>query len=124
MPAGHLPFHIGPKRVTWVLVFEPSFSDAANRAGRTALVRPFLARRKLILKKQLNSCGGKRSIEMYIRLVAKELYQMIREVEELEKKLGDKTLAASRRAELEELLRKLRMERDRLRAILEGAKEK
>lgn len=60
---------------------------------------------------------------MSIRLLAIELYKQIKEVEELEKKLDDSPLAIDARNELNERLRRARAERDRIKAILEGAKE-
>jgi hypothetical protein len=58
---------------------------------------------------------------MSIRLLAKDLYRLQREVEALEKRL-----AAAPEPEREELaarLRALRADRDRLRSALEGKKE-
>lgn len=60
---------------------------------------------------------------MSIRLLAIELYKQIKEVEELEKKLDDSPLAIDERNELNERLRRARAERDRIKAILEGAKQ-
>jgi len=60
---------------------------------------------------------------MSIRLLAIELYKQIKEVEELEKKLDESPLAIDERNELNERLRRARAERDRIKAILEGAKE-
>lgn len=60
---------------------------------------------------------------MSIRLLAIELYKQIKEVEELEKKLDDSPLAIDVRNELNERLRRARAERDRIKAMLEGAKQ-
>ena len=60
---------------------------------------------------------------MSIRLLAIELYKQIKEVEELEKKLDDSPLAIDVRNELNERLRRVRAERDRIKAMLEGAKQ-
>jgi hypothetical protein len=60
---------------------------------------------------------------MSIRLLAIELYKQIKEVEELEKKLEDSPLAIDVRNELNERLRRAHAERDRIKAMLEGAKE-
>ena len=60
---------------------------------------------------------------MSIRLLAIELYKQIKEVEELEKKLDDSPLAIDERNELNERLRRARAERDRIKAMLEGAKQ-
>ncbi|UCD87866.1 MAG: hypothetical protein JSV01_09055 [Desulfobacterales bacterium] len=57
---------------------------------------------------------------MSIRMVAKELYDLQREVEELEAKL--ESAPPHEREEMEELLRKARAERDRMRKILDGEK--
>lgn len=59
---------------------------------------------------------------MSIRLLAIELYKAIKQVEELQKKLQDATLTASQRQQLENQLRTLTAERDRIKSILEGAK--
>ncbi len=58
---------------------------------------------------------------MSIRLLAKDLYRMVQEVEKLEKQL---TCAAwDRQAELLDQLRKAKAERDRLRKLLDGQKD-
>jgi chromosome segregation ATPase len=58
---------------------------------------------------------------MSIRLIARDLYRLQREVEEAEKELDHASEAE--RQELEDRLRKVKAERDRMRKILEGAKE-
>lgn len=58
---------------------------------------------------------------MSIHLIARDLYRLEREVSELEKRLA--ACAASERDEVEDRLRKVRAERNRMRNILEGAKE-
>lgn len=58
---------------------------------------------------------------MTVRMIAQELYQRIREVEELEKLLQETRL--EKRPGVEERLRKAKAERNRLRAILESKKE-
>lgn len=58
---------------------------------------------------------------MSIRLIAKDLYRLQKEVEEAEKELDHASEAE--RQELEDRLRKVKAERDRMRKILEGAKE-
>jgi len=60
---------------------------------------------------------------MSIRLLAIELYKAIKQVEELQKKLEDSSIKASQRQHLEDQLRTMTAERDRIKAILEGAKE-
>jgi len=58
---------------------------------------------------------------MSIRLLAKDLYRMVQEVEKLEKQL---TCAAwDRQAELLDQVRKAKAERDRLRKLLDGQKD-
>jgi hypothetical protein len=59
---------------------------------------------------------------MPIRMIAQELYRLIREVECLEKDL--KKVPFEQQASIKDLLRKAKAERDRLRAILEGKKVK
>lgn len=58
---------------------------------------------------------------MSMRLIAQDLYRIIREVEKLEKEL----LAASAQNQeiLEDRLRKAKAERDLLRRSLEGSKD-
>jgi hypothetical protein len=58
---------------------------------------------------------------MSIRLIAKDLYRLEKDVEQLEKAL--QRSPAERRPELEVKLWKARAERDRMRRILEGSKE-
>ena len=58
---------------------------------------------------------------MSIRLIAKDLYRLEKEVEHLEKALMEAT--REKRSTLEAELRKTTAERNRLRRILEGSKE-
>ncbi|HIC90872.1 MAG TPA: hypothetical protein EYP21_02175 [Syntrophaceae bacterium] len=58
---------------------------------------------------------------MSIRFLARDLYQVHQEVERLEKQL--ETASPEQRIELEDNLRKLRAQRNRLRRALEGCKE-
>ncbi|MBN1102710.1 MAG: hypothetical protein JXL84_04760 [Deltaproteobacteria bacterium] len=58
---------------------------------------------------------------MSIREVARELYRLEREVEEMEGRLKD--LPLQERGEWEDRLRKAGAERDRLRKVLEAKKE-
>lgn len=60
---------------------------------------------------------------MSIRMLASELYRAIKEVKELETKLKSLGLTAPNRSEVEDQLRRAKAERDRLRFLLEGAKE-
>jgi len=68
---------------------------------------------------------------MSIRLIAKDLYRLEKDVEQLEAALAALHLRQTRRLqdlgdkrpELEDKLRKARAERDRMRAMLEGSKE-
>ena len=60
---------------------------------------------------------------MSIRLLAVELYRVMKEVEDLEKQLESLPSMAPEREKLEDLLRKARAERDRVRAMVEGAKD-
>jgi uncharacterized protein (UPF0335 family) len=57
---------------------------------------------------------------MPIRMIAQELYRMLREVERLEKEL--KNIPFEKQAHIKDLLRKAKAERDHLRGILEGKK--
>ncbi|MFH1122447.1 MAG: hypothetical protein V1758_02190 [Pseudomonadota bacterium] len=58
---------------------------------------------------------------MSIRLIARDLYRLQKEVENLERAL--KEAPVDKRPELEEQLRKLMAERTRMQRMLEGAKE-
>jgi len=58
---------------------------------------------------------------MSVRMVAKELYRLEREVESLERRV--QTASPQERDQLETPLRQLRAERDRLRSILAAKKE-
>jgi hypothetical protein len=58
---------------------------------------------------------------MSIRLLARNLYGLIREAEQLEKAL--KTAPDDQRSELQDRLRKIKAERERLRRALEGRKD-
>ena len=55
---------------------------------------------------------------MSIRLIAKDLYRLQQEVEELEKQL--ETAAFEKKIKLKEKLRKITAERDRMRRVLDG----
>jgi len=58
---------------------------------------------------------------MSIRLIAKELYRLINEVEKLEKQIQNTPY--EKRGKSEDQLRKLKAERDRLRRMLDGNKD-
>ena len=58
---------------------------------------------------------------MSIRMIAKDLYRLEKDVEHLEEALGKSP--PDKRPVLEKKLRKVRAERDRVRAMLEGSKE-
>ncbi|UCE82419.1 MAG: hypothetical protein JSV47_12025 [Deltaproteobacteria bacterium] len=61
---------------------------------------------------------------MYIREIAKTLYQLKRRLEELEQEWAASSLrSGEERAALERELRKVRAEHQRVKNILEGAKE-
>jgi hypothetical protein len=54
-------------------------------------------------------------------MIAKELYRLVQEVERLERRIAQQP--AGQRDELEDQLRILKAERDRMRKTLEGAKD-
>ena len=58
---------------------------------------------------------------MSIRLIAKDLYRLRQEVERLEEHV--KSAPFEKREELEDQLRKMRAERNRMLGVLDGAKE-
>ena len=55
---------------------------------------------------------------MSLRLLAQELYRLLREIQTLEKAL--ETASVARRMELEEMLRAKRAEKIRLQRLLDG----
>lgn len=57
---------------------------------------------------------------MPIRMIAKELYRLIQEVERIEKQLND--AAPEQRENIKDRLRKIKAERNRIQAVLEGKK--
>ena len=57
---------------------------------------------------------------MSIRMIAKELYLLQQEVDKIEKQIQESP--KSKRPELEEMLRKAKAERNRMKNILEGQK--
>jgi len=57
---------------------------------------------------------------MSIRLIAKELYRLHQAVEQLEKQI--RNAPPENRPDLQEQLRKVRAERDRMKNALEGSK--
>lgn len=58
---------------------------------------------------------------MPIRMIARELYELQQEVEKLEDRISNAPL--EEKEALEDQLRKVRAERNRMRKILEGNKE-
>ena len=58
---------------------------------------------------------------MSIRLIAQDLYQLIRRVEELEKQIEHTPY--ENQGEMKDQLRKLLAERDRMRNVLNGCKD-
>ena len=59
---------------------------------------------------------------MPIRMIAQELYRTIRMVESVEKEL--ETVSFEKQDAIKDKLRKLKAERDRMRAVLDGKKER
>ena len=60
---------------------------------------------------------------MSIRMVAVELYRVMKQIEEFEEKLDSLSTGSKERLELDRELKKARAERDRLKKMLEGAKD-
>ena len=58
---------------------------------------------------------------MSIRLLAKDLYRLQQQVEQLEKEIEDAPLG--QHGQLQERLRSVRAERDHLRRVLDGQKD-
>jgi hypothetical protein len=65
--------------------------------------------------------GPAKEVTVSIRLLAQDLYRLIKEVEDLQTRL--ETAHWDRRAPLEEALRKKKAERDLLRGALDGKKD-
>ncbi|MCK5193561.1 MAG: hypothetical protein KAQ71_07105 [Desulfobulbaceae bacterium] len=59
---------------------------------------------------------------MPIKMIARELYILLREVEKTEKEL--KNAPFEKHQEIKDKLRKIKAERNRMRAILEGKKDR
>jgi hypothetical protein len=57
---------------------------------------------------------------MSIQLLARELYQLIRDVEALERRIAETPY--ERQPPLQDQLRRLRAERDRVKRVIEGRK--
>jgi hypothetical protein len=60
---------------------------------------------------------------MSIRILARELYQTTKVLEELEQRLRGPALKTTEKLRLEEEIRTIRAEHERLKAMLEGAKD-
>lgn len=58
---------------------------------------------------------------MPIRMIARELYRLLQEVEKIEKQIENTPFEAQ--AELKDRLRKAKAERDRIRGMLDAKKE-
>ena len=56
-------------------------------------------------------------------MVAVELYRVMKQIGEIEKKLDSLQAESRERVELDEELRKARAEKDRLKKMIEGAKD-
>lgn len=59
---------------------------------------------------------------MPIKMIARELYLLLREVEKTEKEL--KSAPIEKHQEIKDKLRKIKAERNRMRAVLEGKKDR
>ena len=59
---------------------------------------------------------------MAIRMIAQELYRVLKEVERVEKRL--EMAPSGKQDALKDELRKIKAERDRIRALLDGKKER
>ena len=60
---------------------------------------------------------------MSIRMVAVELYRIMKKVEELDKELENLEAGSQERMEIEGDLREARVQKDRLKKMIEGAKD-
>ena len=59
---------------------------------------------------------------MSIRMVAVELYKVMKQIGELDKKLESLNAGSQEREEIEKKLREARVQKDRLEKMIEGAK--
>ncbi|MGO8943449.1 MAG: hypothetical protein ACLQJ7_07215 [Syntrophobacteraceae bacterium] len=59
---------------------------------------------------------------MSIRMVAVELYRVMKKIEELEKELESLEAGSQKRVEIEGDLREARVQKGRLKKMIEGAK--
>ena len=59
---------------------------------------------------------------MSIRMVAVELYQVMKKIEKLEKEFESLEAGSQERMEIEGDLREARVQKDRLKKMIEGAK--
>jgi len=59
---------------------------------------------------------------MSIRMVAVELYRIMKKIEELEKELESLEAGSQERAEIESDLREARVQKNRVKKMIEGAK--
>ena len=59
---------------------------------------------------------------MSIRMVAAELYRVMKKIEELEKELESLEAGSQERLEIERGLLEARVQKDRLKKMIEGAK--
>ncbi len=59
---------------------------------------------------------------MSIRMVAVELYRIMKKIEELEKELESLEAGSQERVEIESDLREARVQKDRVKKMIEGAK--
>ena len=69
-----------------------------------------------------NLHNGDNVARMSIRMLALELYRVMKLIEELEKKLESQEVGSRERGELQKKLREARAEKDRLKKMMEGAK--
>jgi len=59
---------------------------------------------------------------MSIRMVAVELYRVMKKIEELDKEMESLEAGSQKRAEIEKNLREAGFQKDRLKKMIEGAK--
>ncbi|MFZ0932124.1 MAG: hypothetical protein WAN11_26225 [Syntrophobacteraceae bacterium] len=59
---------------------------------------------------------------MSLRMVAVELYRVMKKIDELEKELESLEAGSQQRLEIDKDLREARVQKDRLKKMIEGAK--
>lgn len=90
--------------------------------GKSGLWYPMPDARKLKWRFAKSSSQYVKVARMSIRMVAAELYRVMREIEALERKLENLEAGSGEAEQIANQLREARAQRDRLKKMIEGAK--